>query len=101
MYLTGFADEAAIGIDGQITATKKLGWKYIESRNIDDKNIHNLSNEAFEVVAEKLKEAGIKINCFGSTVANWGKAINGPFDSSLEEARRAIPRMKHLGKKLI
>jgi len=101
MYLTGFADEAAIGIDGQITATKKLGWKHIESRNIDDKNIHNLSNEAFEVVAEKLKEAGIKINCFGSAVANWGKAIDGPFDSSLEEARRAIPRMKHLGTKLI
>ena len=34
MYYTGFADEAAIGIDGQIRATKELGWKFIETRKI-------------------------------------------------------------------
>ena len=29
MYYTGFADEASVGLDGQIKATKALGWKYI------------------------------------------------------------------------
>jgi sugar phosphate isomerase/epimerase len=101
MYLTGFADEAAAGIDGQIRATKELGWQNIESRNIDGKNIHDLSDKEFDIVCGKLQEAGIKINCFGSAIANWSKGIDQPFDSSLAEARRAIPRMKKLGTKLI
>jgi sugar phosphate isomerase/epimerase len=101
MYLTGFADEAAAGIEGQIKATRELGWKYIESRAIDGKNIHDLSDEAFDNVCEKLFASGVSINCFGSAVANWGKKINEPFDSSLAEARRAIPRMQKLGTKLI
>jgi sugar phosphate isomerase/epimerase len=101
MYLSGFADEAATGIDDQIKATQTLGWKYIEARNIDNTNIHDLGEEEFETVCEKLQNTGIGINCFGSTIANWAKAINEPFDSSIEEAERAIPRMKRLGTKLI
>lgn len=101
MYLTGFADEASKGIDGQIKATKELGWDNIESRNIDGKNIHDLSDDEFDVVYGKLMDSGVKINCFGSAIANWGKQINEPMDSSLEEAKRAIPRMKKLGTKLI
>lgn len=101
MYLTGFADEAASDIDGQIRATKELGWKNIESRNIDGKNIHDISDAEFDTIYGKLQEAAIKINCFGSEIANWGKQINEPFESSLEQARRAIPRMKKLGTKLI
>jgi hypothetical protein len=31
MYLTGFADEAADGIENQIEVTKKLGWKGLKS----------------------------------------------------------------------
>ena len=101
MYLTGFADEAAKDIDGQIRATKELGWTTIESRNIDGTNIHDLSDEAFDVVYGKLQDAGVTINCFGSAIANWSKQINEPFASSLAEARRAIPRMKRLGTTLV
>lgn len=101
MYLTGFADEAAADAETQIKATKELGWENIESRGIDGDNIHNLSDEVFDAVYGKLQDAGVKINCFGSMIANWGKSIEEPFDSSIEEARRAIPRMKRLGTKLI
>jgi len=101
MYLTGFADEAAIDIDGQIRATKQLGWENIESRNVNGKNIHDLTDEEFDIVYGKLQQAGIKINCFGSAIANWSKKITEPFDSSLAEAKRAIPRMQRLGCKLI
>ena len=101
MYLTGFADEAAIDIDGQIRATKELGWENIESRNVNGKNIHDISDEEFDIVYGKLQEAGVKINCFGSAIANWGKKITEPFESSLAEADRAIPRMQRLGCKLI
>jgi sugar phosphate isomerase/epimerase len=101
MYLTGFADEAAGDIDGQIRATKELGWKYIEARNIGGKNIHDISDEDFDIVCEKLEKSGVGINCFGSAIANWGKQITERFDASLSEAKRAIPRMKRLGTKLI
>ena len=101
MYLTGFADEAAQTIDDQIRATKELGWQYIESRNINGVNIHDLPEEDFEIVVGKLADAGVKINCFGSAIANWGKRIDEPVDSSVAEIKRAIPRMQRLGTKMI
>jgi sugar phosphate isomerase/epimerase len=101
MYLTGFADEAAGDIDGQIAATKELGWKNIEARNISGRNIHDIPEDQFAEVSGKLRSAGVQINCFGSAIANWGKSIEAPFDSSLAEAKRAIPRMQALGTKLI
>ncbi|MBN1865113.1 MAG: sugar phosphate isomerase/epimerase [Victivallales bacterium] len=101
MYYTGFADEAGAGIDAQIRATKELGWEFIESRNIDGKNIHDISDAEFDVVYGKLQEAGVKINCFGSAICNWAKKIDEPMTSSVEEVKRAIPRMKRLGTKMI
>lgn len=101
MYLTGFADEAGSDIDTQIKATKELGWENIESRNINGTNIHDISDADFDIVCGKLDDAGVKINCFGASIANWAKEITDPFDSSLEETRRAIPRMQRLGTKLV
>ena len=103
MYFTGFADEAAQGIDDQIAVTRELGWSNIESRNIDGVNIHDLSDEAFDRVAEKLEAAGVKINCFGSSIANWGKKIDSEadFEKDLEQTERAIRRMLRLGTKLV
>ena len=103
MYFTGFADEAAPGIDDQIAVTKELGWSNIESRNIDGVNIHDLSDEAFDEVAAKLAASGVKINCFGSAIANWGKSIESEadFEKDMEQVRRAIPRMLRLGTKLV
>jgi sugar phosphate isomerase/epimerase len=101
MYLTGFADEAAQDIDGQIRATKALGWENIESRNISGRNIHDLSDADFNAVCERLDAAGIRVNCFGSAIGNWAKKITDPPDTSYAEMQRAIPRMKKLGTKLI
>jgi sugar phosphate isomerase/epimerase len=101
MYMTGFADEAAKDLAGQIRATQELGWKYIESRNIDGTNLHDLSEADFDRACGQLEEAGVKINCFGSAIANWAKGVDQPFDTSLAEARRAIPRMQRLGAKLV
>lgn len=101
MYLTGFADEAGDDIGTQIRATKELGWKHIESRNVNGKNIHDISDADFDEVCAALSASGVRINCFGSAVANWGKKITDPIDSSLEETKRAIPRMQRLGTDLI
>ena len=43
MHLSGFADEAAEDVENQIKATKELGWNYIEARQMNRKNISDLS----------------------------------------------------------
>jgi len=106
MYFTGFADEASPSVDDQIRVTKELGWQNIESRKVQvagfpEGMIHDIPDEAFERVAEKLEASGVRINCFGSAIANWGKKIEDPMDSSLAEVRRSIPRMQRLGVKLV
>lgn len=106
MYLTGFADEAGAALDTQISVTKKLGWRDIEARNVqvDDfpaGNIHDIPEAAFDRLVAKLDEAGVRVNCFGSAIANWGKKIDEPFESSLAEVRRTIPRMQRLNTKLV
>jgi sugar phosphate isomerase/epimerase len=97
MRLSGFADEAADGIDGQIRVTKALGWSCIEARSIDGVNIHDLPEPAFDEVRRKLEAAGVRVNCFGSTIANWSKSVDEDFDASLAAVERAIRRMQVLG----
>jgi sugar phosphate isomerase/epimerase len=100
---TGFADEAAAGIRGQIEATKRLGWSSIESRSIDGVNLTDIDDAKFEEVAGALDGSGVRIDCFGSAVANWGKdpRKEEDFQRSAAELSRAIPRMKRLGATLL
>ncbi|MGA2974495.1 MAG: sugar phosphate isomerase/epimerase family protein [Spirochaetia bacterium] len=102
-YFTGFADEAGRDIDTQIRATQALGWRFIEARNVNGVNLTDISDTEFESVAAKLQQAGIAINCFGSAVANWAKdpRTEADFQKSREELKRAIPRMKRLGTRMI
>jgi sugar phosphate isomerase/epimerase len=105
-YFCGIGDEAANRIDDQIRAIKALGWENLEARNVEvpgfpKGNIHDIPDAAFDLLVDKVHEAGIKINCFGSAIGNWGKKIEEPGDSSLAETRRAIPRMRRLGTKFV
>jgi hypothetical protein len=102
MKLMGISDEAANAIDGQIQATRKLGWKYIEMRGVEvpgfpKGNFHEIQNEAFDIAVKKLQAADIQIYCFGSTVMNWSKKVVDPFENTLAEVCRIIPRMQRLG----
>ncbi len=103
MFYTGFADEASADIDRQIAATKKLGWKFIETRNINGKSLATLTDAEFETVKGKLHDAGIAFNCFGSGVANWGKSPRSDkdFADSKKELLDAVPRMHALGIRMI
>jgi sugar phosphate isomerase/epimerase len=101
MYFTGFADEAAHALADQIAVTKELGWSNIESRKIDGTMIHDLSEEAFERTCAQLAGSGVSINCFGSAIANWATQIDQPFETTLAQVKRAIPRMQRLGTKLV
>ena len=102
MKLMGISDEAANTIDGQIQATRALGWKFIEMRGVEvpgfpKGNFHDIPDEAFDIAVNKLAAAGIQVHCFGSSVMNWSKKFTDPFEITLVEVRRIIPRMQRLG----
>ena len=63
MELMGIADEASPSIDGQIRATKELGWKWIEARfaevnGFEKGPVHDIPDEAFDIMAGLLEAAG-------------------------------------------
>lgn len=101
LKLTGFADEAGRDLETQIRATKTLGWSAISCRMVDGVNLHELPEEKFNAVADRLDAEGIQVPEFGSLIANWGKKISSDFDITLAEIERAIPRMKRLNTQLI
>jgi len=101
MYLTGFADEVSQDLEKQIQVTKELEWNAIEARSVWGTNIHDISEKDFERVRRVLDDAEVRVNCFGSTIANWSKRVSDPFDISIAEVERAIPRMHALETKLI
>jgi sugar phosphate isomerase/epimerase len=106
MILTGIGDEAGNRIDSQIQATRELGWKHLELRGLEvpghpKANFHDLPDAAFDVALRKLDAAGVGVYCFGSAIMNWSKTVDTPFDVTLAEVKRAIPRMKRTGAKFI
>lgn len=100
---SGFADEAADGIAAQLEALSSLGWNRLEARNVDGMNLVDLPDREFEAVAAACAEAGVAIDCFGSTVANWSRdpRSDEDYESSVDELSRALPRMARLGTRYI
>lgn len=103
---TGITDEAGNALATQIRATRELGWKHLEMRNVEvpgfpNGNVHDIPEAAFEEVVASLAEAGQSIVAFGSSIANWASQITDPFDLTLERVERAIPRMQRLGTRFV
>ncbi len=103
MFLTGFADEAGADLATQIEATKRLNWRWIETRNIGEKSLATLTEAEFAEVEAQLAASGIGFNCYGSRIANWQRAPRSEEDflASKKELLDAIPRMRKLGIKLV
>jgi sugar phosphate isomerase/epimerase len=101
-FYSAIADEAGLDLQTQLRAVREIGWKHLEVRVVrvegfPEGNLHDIPDAAFDKLAGIMADSGIRVNCFASTIANWGKQIDGPTDASFDEARRAIPRMKKLG----
>ena len=106
MILTGIGDEAGNSIEAQIQATQELGWKHLEMRGVEvpgfpKGNFHEIPDKAFDHCVDKLQASGIGVYAFGSTIMNWAKTVETPWDVTLGEVGRAIPRMKRLGTKFV
>ena len=86
MELMGIADEASPSIDGQIRASRELGWKWIEARfaevnGFEKGPVHDIPEEAFDIMAGKLEDAGVGVYALGSTICNWAKNVDTPWES--------------------
>jgi sugar phosphate isomerase/epimerase len=106
MHLMGIGDEAGASLDSQIQAAKELGWKFIEMRGVEvpgfaKANFHDIPDAAFDLACARLQENGLGVYCFGSTIMNWAKTVETPFETTIAEVRRAIPRMQRLGTKYV
>ncbi len=106
MILTGIGDEAGGTIDAQIAAAKELGWKQIEARGVEvtgfpKANIHDIPDQAFDILDLKLRENGIAVYCFGSTIMNWAKTVETPWSVTMTEVNRCLLRMQRLGARFV
>jgi sugar phosphate isomerase/epimerase len=102
LTLTGIADEASRGIDGQIATHQELGWSAIELRLIDGLNVAGaLPDAAFAEAADKIEAAGLEVAAFSSAIGNWSRKITDDFDQDIRELKTAIPRMQRLGARYI
>jgi sugar phosphate isomerase/epimerase len=106
MIFTGIGDESASTLEGQVRATRELNWRHVEMRGVEvsgfaKANLHDIPDAAFDAVVRKLEAEGLGIYCFGSTIMNWSKKLEDPFELTLAEVKRAIPRMQRLGTKFV
>ena len=102
MIISGIADEAGKNIEAQIRAHQELGWNAIELRFIDGVNVAaDLPDDAFEMLAEKVLESGLKVTGFASAIGNWSRNIRDDFSKDVEELKTVITRMDRFGTKYI
>jgi sugar phosphate isomerase/epimerase len=102
----GIGDEASAPLSGQIQATRELEWKFLEMRAVQmpdvlKANFHDIPDAAFETAMRELEAADLQVYCFGSAIMNWAKKVSDPFETTLAEVKRAIPRMQRLGTKYV
>ncbi len=97
--LCGFADEASAFLDTQIRALQENNISLIELRNINGKNIKDVTLEEAENYAARLEETGIEVWAIGSPLGKIG--IEDDFDHHLEEARHIFRLAKIFNTKRI
>ena len=66
--LCAFADESANTLKGQIDALKRNGISYLEIRNVNGKNVGDLTDEEAIGIRKELNKNGIKVWSVGSAV---------------------------------
>jgi sugar phosphate isomerase/epimerase len=83
--LCAFADEASDNLEGQIQALKQNNISLIELRNINGKNIKDITEEEAKIYAKALADNNIETWAIGSPIGKM--KIEDDFESHLQEAR--------------
>lgn len=99
--ITGIADEGARTIEDQLSLHEQLGWNSIELRSVDGLNVCEMPEKEFELVAGAIEERQMSVISFGSSIANWARAVTGDFSLDTRDLRRSASRMHRLGVKYL
>lgn len=83
--LAGVGDEAAAGLDGQLAALRRLHWSAVELRTVDGTAVADLTPDAARTVAERLRDAQVRVVCLASRIGNHARPITGSFDDDIAE----------------
>jgi sugar phosphate isomerase/epimerase len=97
--LTGFADEAAVDLAGQVRALVRNGMSYVDVRQVDGINVADFTPDKAAEVHRVFGDAGIRVACVGSPIGKVG--LKDPFPVHLEKLRRTCSTAHVLGTRLI
>jgi len=68
LVLTGFADEAAIGLKEQVQALRTAGLSHVELRMVDGISVADFDHAMAQQVHQTLEAARIEVSCLGSPI---------------------------------
>ena len=71
-YLSAFADESSNAFSGQVDALKRNNFSYLEIRNLDGKNVTELTAAEAKALARMLADNGLKVWSIGSPIGKIG-----------------------------
>jgi len=97
--LSGFGDEIAADLDGQIEVLKREGIRGLELRAADGIPVLDLTDEKASDIRAKLDDAGIGVSAIGSPI---GKVdIELDFAPHIDKFKRALDLANRFGTKYI
>ena len=99
VILSAFSDEYADSTEEQLYALNHFGFKYMEARFLNGKNISVMEKDEILAAKKLLDEAGIKVSAIGSPL---GKIrLDEDIEAHLEVAKRVFEYANILGAKYI
>ena len=89
--------------EGQVIKRKRHFRMFIAQQF--SAHCQGFSGERFGFVlalaVRKLESASLLVHCFGSTIMNWARTLDDPFELTLAEVARTVPRMLRLETKYV
>ena len=95
--LSAFSDESGNALEEQIAGLKRNGISLMEIRNVNGKNVMELTDEEAKAIKTRLDEEGIKVWSIGSPIGK--KDINLSEEELLADAERGCELALILGAK--
>lgn len=93
--LSAFADESSNRFPEQVDALKRNGYSYLEIRNLDGKNVTELTTAEAKALTEVLADNGLQVWSIGSPI---GKIqIADDFEKHLDLYRHTLELAKEMG----
>lgn len=94
-----FADESSGEFSGQVDALKRSGYQFLEIRNVDGKNVTQLTCQQARHMAEVLRDNGLSVRSIGSPIGKID--IDGDFEAHMDLYKHTLELAGEFGAKQI